>query len=234
MIYESFFFYSVLSSFRSISPEIFFDILQEFSELEIDLRAVIEGFINQKSNLVMNVQRYDNNIVRVVKKPLAMPYNFITSSMEMASGVKWLKGGQVDEVIIIPSLAADEWFLINVDQFGFYRVNYDADNWRAIIEALRDDPQVFSSKTRAQLIDDALNLAQDGFLSYSIALDLVMDLKAEASFLPWNAAMRNLLRLNNLLAETEIHHELQVKRCPMLRCSLTNIFLFLETHAGAE
>lgn len=205
---------SISRSFKSINPDTFYEILQEsfeeISDLGIDLRAAIEGFMRQEINSVVTVHRYPNNILSVVKKPMAMPFNFMTSTMAEPSKINWLLSGGFVEVVATPSPDTYDWFLFNVDQFGFYRVNYDADNWRALIKALRDNPQVFTTTTRAQLIDDALSLAQDGFLSYSIALDLVMDLDAETSFLPWNAAMKNLLQLNHLLADSDIHHDFQV------------------------
>jgi hypothetical protein len=208
MIYENFFF---CSSFESINPEMFYQILQEsfesFSTLEIDLKAVIEGFVKQTSNSIVSARRYEHNIVRIIKKPMAMPINFITSSMENPSEFEWLSSETFDDIITIP---ADTWFLLNVDQFGFYRVNYDENNWRAIIQALKDNENAFSIKTRAQLIDDSLALAKDGFLSYEIAFGLLMEMKNEKSFLPWNAAMRNILVLKNLLAKSSVHHEFNV------------------------
>lgn len=165
--------------------------------------------MRQKGNVIVDVQRFENNILKVVKKSMTIPYNFITSSMELPSAIKWLPNGS-DEIIEIPSLETDEWFLLNIDQFAFYRVNYDVNNWHALIKALRENPHIFSTKTRTQLIDDSLNLAREGFLSYAIAFDLVMDLKVETSFLPWSAAIRNLLQLNNLLTSSDIHHDFQV------------------------
>lgn len=190
----------------------FYEALQEAAgELEIDLRAVIEGFVNQKSNAIVSVNYYNGGILRVIKKSIVMPYNLITSSMEFPSEIKWLNGS-FDALITIPTLGEEGWYLMNVGQFGFYRVNYDVANWRALINALRNNPQVFSSETRAQLIDDSLSLAMDGFLSYSIALDLLTALGEETSFLPWNAAMKNLLHLNNFLEASDVHHlEFQVK-----------------------
>lgn len=188
----------------------FYEALEKASgELEIDLRNVIEGFVNQKTNSVVMVNKFENGILRFVKKPISMPYNIITSSMETPSEIKWLSENH-NEILSIPTLNDDDWYLMNIDQFGFYRVNYDIGNWRAIINALQNNPQVFSSKTKAQLIDDSLNLAKDSFLSYNIALDLLMDLEVETSFLPWNVAMKNLLYLNNFLAETDVHQEFQV------------------------
>lgn len=167
--------------------------------------------MRQRSSSIVTVHSYANGLLRVIKKPIAMPYNFITSSMNIPSDIAWLESDSIDHVVTIPSLTTDEWFLVNVEQFAFYRVNYNADNWRAIIQALADNPQVFSSRTRAQLIDDSLSLAQDGFLSYNIAFDLIMCLEGEEAFVPWHAAMNNLLRLESLLAETDVHRDFQVK-----------------------
>lgn len=238
MIYD--FSFAIFSLYKSIKPDTFYEILQaSVAELEVDLREVIEAFVGQKANAIVNVQRFENNILRVVKKPMAIPFNFITSSMASPSAVEWLPNG-FDEVITIPSLDTAEWFLLNIDQFAFYRVNYSVDNWRALVKALRENPQTFSTKTRAQLIDDSLNLARDGFLSYAIAFDLVMDLEVETSFLPWSAAMRNLLQLNNLLTSSDIHHEFQVSASNgsflylLLFFSNKTNFSLTATYAGVE
>lgn len=181
--------------------------------------------MRQKGNAIVNVQRFENNILRVVKKPMAIPYNFMTSAMESPSVVKWLPGG-FDEVITIPSLDTAEWFLFNVDQFAFYRVHYSVSNWNALIKALLENPLNFGMKTRAQLIDDSLSLARDGFLSYAIAFDMVMVLKVENFFLPWSAATRNLLQLNNFLTFTDIHHDFQVSALMYVSfiCANTTVF----------
>lgn len=203
----------IFSSFKSVNSNVFFQALQQaaqgLGELEYDLRTVIEGFVMQKRNSIVTVQRYENNILRVIKKPLVMPYNFITSSMESPSDFKWLSSS-IDEIVIIPTLDDDDWVLFNIDQYGFYRVNYDVDNWVAITNALKDNPKVFSSKTRAQLFDDSLSLAKDGFLSYEIALDLIKNLDKETSFLPWSAGIKNLLDLNNLIAALDVRPDFQV------------------------
>ena len=58
-------------------------------------------------------------------------------------------------------------------QMGYYRVNYSPENWRGLSESFTDLPNL----SRAQLIDDALNLARAGQLSYPIALDLTSNLR---------------------------------------------------------
>ncbi len=68
------------------------------------------------------------------------------------------------------------------------------ENWQAIIKQLKQNHSVFSSTTRAILIDDALNLARMDLLNYTVALDLISYLmyKDEVSLHPWLAALDNL------------------------------------------
>lgn len=55
---------------------------------------------------------------------------------------------------------AVDWIKVNVNQTGFYRVMYDPDNWKKLIELLHGDHKQLSPADRASLIDDAMVLAQ--------------------------------------------------------------------------
>lgn len=81
------------------------------------------------------------------------------------------------------SLPETDWLLVNIQQTGnssiaflvksinhlpilhskgYYRVNYDETNWRLLVQYLQDPTQYMkiAPANRAQLIDDALNLAR--------------------------------------------------------------------------
>lgn len=68
---------------------------------------------------------------------------------------------------------------------GFYRVNYDEENWRSLIEHLKNNPVDISVLNRAQLIDDSFNLARANKLHYSIPFQLSLYLKIENDVIPW-------------------------------------------------
>lgn len=83
---------------------------------------------------------------------------------------------------------------------GYYRVNYDRTNWQLIIKQLnKDNFRDISTINRAQLIDDALNLARAGKLDYAIALDVTSYLAHESEYLPWKAALTALNYLDDML-----------------------------------
>jgi len=47
---------------------------------------------------------------------------------------------------------------------GFFRVQYDEENWKLIANYMMKNPEMFSKITRAQLIDDALAMFRHGLL----------------------------------------------------------------------
>ena len=56
----------------------------------------------------------------------------------------------------------DKWVIFNVQEAGYYRVNYEDANWQLLSKQLSDNHDVIHSTNRAQLIDDSLNLASAG------------------------------------------------------------------------
>lgn len=71
---------------------------------------------------------------------------------------------------------------------GFYRVNYDEDNWNAIINQLYKDNKAIHVRNRAQLIDDAFNLALANKMGYQLVLQLTKYLQNEEELAPWYSA----------------------------------------------
>ncbi|CAF3792075.1 unnamed protein product, partial [Rotaria sp. Silwood1] len=106
------------------------------------------------------------------------------------SSFDWLAPNQT-RVLSNVSLAAD-WIVFNVDEFGFYRVNYDEFNWQLLTNKLKTDPTSFSSVTRAQLIDDSFNLARSGDLNVTVALQLSTYLVNETDYVPYSVFSTNI------------------------------------------
>eukprot|EP00076_Gallus_gallus_P018414 XP_015138490.2 thyrotropin-releasing hormone-degrading ectoenzyme [Gallus gallus] len=103
----------------------------------------------------------------------------------------------------IPALEEASWLLGNINQTGYFRVNYDIRNWRLLINQLTRNHEVISVSDRAGLIDDAFNLARAGYLPQNIPLEIIRYLSEEKDFLPWHAASQALYPLDKLLDRTE-------------------------------
>lgn len=139
-----------------------------------------------------------------------MPIVIMSSKMLRPSLLTWSERTFETRALVPPLDDPADWLLLNPDRLGFYRVNYDNNNWRSLTQALKSQRDVFSHETIAQLIDDALSLARDGLLSYQIVLNMVESLDQESSTIVWNAASLNLLELNNRLRDLDFHQRFTV------------------------
>lgn len=102
----------------------------------------------------------------------------------------------------------DEWFVFNKQQLGYYRVNYDLENWQNIIAILNSEQyQQIHVLNRAQLVDDAMNFAIDGHIEFEVALNVLKYLQREVDYLPWASAVPYLERLDYLLLDDEVREK---------------------------
>ncbi|XP_017885815.1 puromycin-sensitive aminopeptidase-like protein, partial [Ceratina calcarata] len=89
----------------------------------------------------------------------------------------------------------------------YYRVNYDVENWELLMRELnKGNNTKIHVLNRAQMIDDALNLARIDSLKYTVALNVTLYLTHEADYMPWQPAFRHLSFLRNLLRTSEKYH----------------------------
>ncbi|XP_063887279.1 aminopeptidase N-like [Scylla paramamosain] len=113
----------------------------------------------------------------------------------------WLKGTETQtSVHNLPT--RDHWVVFNLQQTGYYRVNYDDNNWNLLIQQLLTDHQLIHVNNRVQMIDDILNLASSGKVSYNTALSLVEYIKKENETLPWRVFQRNMEHMKKMLQST--------------------------------
>ncbi|XP_037727925.1 aminopeptidase N-like [Drosophila subpulchrella] len=97
----------------------------------------------------------------------------------------------------------DQWVIFNNLLSSPYKVNYDAQNWKLLIETLNSDQfQSIPVINRAQLIDDVLYFGWTGEQDYEITLQLINYLHRERELLPWKSAFENLKLLNRIVRQT--------------------------------
>ncbi|XP_050068381.1 aminopeptidase N [Anopheles maculipalpis] len=115
----------------------------------------------------------------------------------------WMKA---EEALVINNhdIPSHDWMIVNVQQTGYYRVNYDERNWQLIVKHLQDRNKykTIAASNRAQLIDDALNLARAGYLDYAVALNVTRYLVHETDYVPWKAAIAALNYIDSMLIRT--------------------------------
>lgn len=99
----------------------------------------------------------------------------------------------------------DEWVIVNVNQVGYYRVNYDQRNWRLLIDQLEKDYTRINANNRAQILSDIFELAKAGLLDYKFAMSATRYLKNEPDYLPWESAITSFTYINEMLQRTPIY-----------------------------
>ncbi|KAG7153834.1 Aminopeptidase N-like 2 [Homarus americanus] len=100
------------------------------------------------------------------------------------------------EISGLPNLT--HWVIVNVQVSGYYRVNYDSITWQLLTGQLASDHKAIHLANRAQLLDDAFNLAQAGLLDYSTVLTATTYLEKEEDFVPWRVALTSFSYLINM------------------------------------
>lgn len=114
-----------------------------------------------------------------------------------------------DSGIKVQASRTTKWVKGNYGMYGYYRVNYDERNWRALIKQLMDNHTVFSATDRAGLIDDVCYLGRAGKVPQTLALDMTMYLRKEEDYLPWSAALDCLNYIGKRLQSKPIYDKLK-------------------------
>ncbi|NWX02625.1 AMPN Aminopeptidase, partial [Caloenas nicobarica] len=101
-------------------------------------------------------------------------------------------------------VSSPNWLLLNLNVSGYFRVNYNQENWDQLLEQLSSDPQAIPVINRAQIIDDAFNLARAKYVNVTLALDTTRFLSQETEYMPWEAALNNLQYFQLMFDRSEV------------------------------
>uniref|UniRef100_A0AAX7URT5 Aminopeptidase n=1 Tax=Astatotilapia calliptera TaxID=8154 RepID=A0AAX7URT5_ASTCA len=116
-----------------------------------------------------------------------------------------------------------EWILANINCIGYYRVNYNPENWERLLAQLQKNRHSIPLLNRGQLIDDAFNLARAKLVNVTLALNSTLFLTKETEFLPWESAVRNLEYFILMFDRSEVYGPMQTYLREQVR-ELYNVF----------
>lgn len=134
-----------------------------------------------------------------------VPINYAVGSNPDFSNTRadfWLQGTRT--IALQSSSApkpftANDWIIVNIQQSGYYRVNYDNTLWdlaAAQLNRAGAEYQKIHLFNRAQLIDDAFHFARADLLDFDIVLHLMNYLEKETDYVPWVSTNRANTLLN--------------------------------------
>ncbi|KAM8895416.1 aminopeptidase N-like isoform 1-T3 [Spinachia spinachia] len=147
----------------------------------------------------------------VVTRPSQFNYTWFVPIKWMKTGVEqqqyWLL--QETDTHSQMRVSGHDWVLANTNVAGYFRVNYDLDNWDRLLSLLNTNHQALSIINRAQIIDDAFNLAKAKIINITLALTTTKYLSKERDYIPWVSALRNVNYFILMFDRTEVYGALQ-------------------------
>jgi len=144
----------------------------------------MDGWTLQKGYPVIKVEHAENNFVQLAQKRF-----YLNPAVKETSNDTWvvpINLGYPKDPASFSTTTPSDWmlstsgklnitvkekpYIINVQETGYYRVNYDESNWNDIIEVLNQDHKQIHELNRAQLIDDSMNLARAKQVTYEVLI----------------------------------------------------------------
>ncbi|GFG31124.1 hypothetical protein Cfor_00773 [Coptotermes formosanus] len=135
-----------------------------------------------------------------------IPITYITSESKAVKRT-WLHSGDLSVSLDVPQNVT--WIKINCHQKGYYRVNYDKENWEKLTELLKNDFTALDIPDRAHLLDDIFSLAEAGLVSYTLAMDMTRYLASETEYIPWSVASTKFKKFHTLLISSPSYAKLR-------------------------
>ncbi|XP_064169919.1 alanyl (membrane) aminopeptidase-like b [Anguilla rostrata] len=118
----------------------------------------------------------------------------------------------------------DDWILANVNCTGYFRVNYNPENWQRLLQQLNDSHSDIPLINRGQLIDDAFNLARAKYINVTLALNTTKYLSNDVEYIPWESALRNLDYFILMFDRSEVYGPMKA----YLRNQVTPLYDYFE------
>jgi glutamyl aminopeptidase len=204
-------------------------IISETVNYKFNVSHIMNNWLTQMGYPVVNVTQLTNNnnntnqIEYILKQdyfilfqlnPTKNDYKWIipfTYKTKNDNNSKLIWINETETIIKVPNNNNNNnndsytWLLGNLNFMGYYRVNYDKQNWLKIINQLKENHLVFSSTERAALIFDSFTFARVGYIDYSIALDLASYLINEQDYVPWKSFFKSITYIDNLLSTSSCY-----------------------------
>ncbi|XP_014296890.1 aminopeptidase N-like [Microplitis demolitor] len=185
---------------------------EQYGDKPLDIKEMMDPWLEQTGTPIVTVTRnYETGETNLTQKNFRVtpdntwkiPINYATKSnpdFSRTAPTMWMEYNEKE--ITLPDINKDDWIILNIQQRGFYRVNYDRENWQRIAEYLNsDDYDKIHPVNRAQLLDDIYRIYQDDNSYLDVLVNITSYLHRETDYLPWvpagNIILDMISKLNN-------------------------------------
>ncbi|XP_029166498.1 aminopeptidase N-like isoform X2 [Nylanderia fulva] len=216
---------------------------------KINVKQMMDVWVNQKYCPVLNAIRDYNGAyvnISIDEKQRSDQTTFlIPISYTMQINIDFnRKSSTIDHYLTesnpelkIPIINETQWLIIDKQQIGYYRVNYDLENWRRIARYLHSENYTnIHVLNRAQLIDDAFHFMMEEKLDFSTFWYLASYLpRREKDYIAWYPMIKAFEYLSNFFAFMNvdekniepIFQKVMVKLERMLEYMMEDAYIYL-------
>lgn len=188
--------------------------------VNLTVKEIFSSWSNQKGFPVLYVKRNGNGTVTISQERYFtevpknstdsttwwIPYNVASKqlpSLNQTAPTGWLARNQRSKVVeqtTSVKWSPNDWVLLNQQQTGFYRVQYDAENYKLLTnELISGDLKKIHPISRSQIIDDLFDFTKTHRLPENLLLDLLKYLTKETEYAPWASANNAITFLSKVL-----------------------------------
>ncbi|MCI4379249.1 hypothetical protein PGIGA_G00225670 [Pangasianodon gigas] len=187
--------------------------MKEFTHEEIE--SIMTAWVEQEGYPVLNINTTTGEIAQeqfLLKRAgdagleWQVPIIYMKSGSDLKKDVLKEKGPVRKPIYTVND---DGWLLVNINCSGYYRVNYDEQNWNRLIKQLESAHDAIPLINRGQLIDDAFNLARAKYINVTLALSTTKYLINETEYIPWESALKNLGYFILMFDRSEVYGPMQ-------------------------
>nr|XP_012224180.1 PREDICTED: thyrotropin-releasing hormone-degrading ectoenzyme-like [Linepithema humile] len=138
--------------------------------------SVLISYIISNSTLLSDIKQYRMYVTYTTKS--AMNFKVLNTKTDI-----WLSSLVSHHYIY--KIDNNDWIILNLQQAGYYRVNYDSDNWQKLADYLYKNYTDIHVLNRAQIIDDAFYFLTQGQLKFYLFWNITKFLFEDADYVAW-------------------------------------------------
>ncbi|XP_044579221.1 aminopeptidase N-like [Cotesia glomerata] len=184
-------------------------------KLDLNVKEFVDLWVEQTGTPLLTVTRnYETGETVVAQKnsreinpdnKWKIPINYATkSNPDFSSTVPMVWMNEDQDTITLPDIDTDDWIILNIQQRGFYQVNYDKENWYRLAKCLVVNHEKFHPLNRAQLLTDAWRLFDSDKSNIEIIFNITAYLGREKNILVWKPAAEIISEMGDMVRKTEI------------------------------